>query len=80
MKLSDLPDEKRVEAIKLMRSIEPVHGEMRTVEYCKTCDKFMGARFIPFGIGRGYRVNTCLCRSTGNAQTGTIHRVMTREP
>jgi hypothetical protein len=62
---------------KLLRSMEPVKGECRTVEECCDCNHLFGRRFIPYGLGRGLTVDPCYCQITGHRPSRTI---TTREP
>lgn len=56
----------KVEAKKMLASIPPIKGEMRTVSKCLDCGKLFGRRFIPFGLGYGFSVNMCLCQITAH--------------
>jgi len=73
-------DEIRREASALLDTIPPVNGETRTAWYCDECDVVMAARFIPFSLGSGLRVNTCHCEITGNRLFGTKHQIAERTP
>lgn len=80
MKLKQLKKKHRKHAKLIMDAMAPIDGERRVVQYCDECDQVMGARYIPHALGRGFRVNTCLCRLTGNERIGRIHVVMESSP
>lgn len=56
--------EKAIHADELMQAMRPVNGEMRVVYECKECGQLQGHRFIPFGLGRGMHINSCMCQLT----------------
>lgn len=46
----------------------PIPGEIRIINKCTECGQLSGKRFIPFGLGRGYSMNKCLCEATGSGK------------
>ena len=70
-----IPNKKEIESI--FESMLPIKGERRAICQCDDCGKLFGRRFIPFGLGRGLTVESCLCQLTANRPFHIIDR---REP
>ncbi len=59
-------------AKKIMRRITRIKGENRVIYKCLDCGNLFGCRFIPYGLGRGFSLNMCLCQLTANRMHNTI--------
>jgi hypothetical protein len=68
-----------VQAKKLMRKIARIGGEKRVIYKCTECGTLFGCRFIPYGLGRGFSINMCLCQLTANRMHNTVI-VLERKP
>lgn len=58
----------------VLNSMEPVDGEMRTVNQCGDCGKLFGRRFVPYGLGHGLTMGACLCQVTAHRPSKTVMR------
>jgi len=61
----------------LWRAMTPVQGEQRVIYQCGDCKKLFGRRFVPYGLGYGLTVGSCVCQLTGHRP---MHEVASKNP